>query len=1093
MLQKGPSITSCAEAYFTIGRDSPPSMRSLHLLTWILLIALCLLSFLSPVTTLQTLYVKPTSNTTCSGDPCLTLNEYADDADQYFNDSTSMIFLAGDHYMNKSIQILSIKELRLVSNSNVSQWPSIVCQEKVGWRVCNVDEVYLANLSFMSCGYHAIDKNETIISCSNLFHNNHSTPAFSIAYIRMFEMVNVSIQDSHSSAIGAFFSNVFVQNTSFVDGGDHRNSSTAMCAVFSNMSISNTLFLRNTGYLGGALFLLDSTATISGKSSFINNSVLDTVFHDGGAIRAIRSYLFFRGNTSFIGNHAEIRGGAILAEISTIYMEGYVLFHQNSALLGGSIHMQYYSHIHLRNTTHLIFQNNEARRGGAIYVSDSTYFLSCTKFYIEQSGSQFSTCFIIAEDNLSDQTKITFDSNIARERGHDIFGGMITECIDHQFEELGLLNVSNLNTQRRMSSVSSEPIRLNFCGNTTLLYRFDSLTLQYLPFISRSTRRGATLSIPIVAVDQSSTPVPATVRAYFAVTDGYTSTMAEGQSAQRIESECTLLNYTVFSELDTVDFYVYADEGPCKATGDSLNTVRIHLLECPLAFNLSGSQCVCENRMQKYTNSCSTDNLTFQRGSTFWLGMEQQNGTYLGLILQPHCPLDYCRSDSADISIEDLDAQCRFNRSGTLCGACRSNLSLALGGSQCLKCTNSHLALLLAFAVAGIVLVFITFLLRLTISIGTLSGLIFYANIAAVNKAIFNPQGTTNVLTIFIAWLNLDVGIVTCFSDGMDTYTFTWLQYTFPLYIWFLALAIVVISQRSFRMSKFLGNNPVSVLTTLFALSYSKILRTIIASLSATTLEYPNNRTRIVWLYDGHVDYLKGKHIPLFIVSIMILLFFFLPYTLFLFFSQWLQVLSNWKILFWMNSARIKIFLDTYHAPYNVKHRYWPGLLLLIRCGLFVIFASNSSGNTSINLLCITAVSLGLAVFTRAMNIYSNRYLDVLEGSFILNLGILAGATYYVRQAGGNQELVIYLSISMAFTEFIGIIIYHVYMQLKGVAMVQHILKPLVNLIKSHIYSRGKNPKKEDTDKVEMRVKDEDDFMKENGNFRESVLYIADA
>ena len=189
------------------------------------------------------------------------------------------------------------------------------------------------------------------------------------------------------------------------------------------------------------------------------------------------------------------------------------------------------------------------------------------------------------------------------------------------------------------------------------------------------------------------------------------------------------------------------------------------------------------------------------------------------------------------------------------------------------------------------------------------------------------------------------VGIVTCFFDGMDTYTLTWLQYVFPGYIWFLAIAIVLISQRSVRVSRFLGNNSVSVLTTLFLLSYASILRTLLTALSSATLEYPDNCTRVVWRYDGHVDYLKGKHIPLFIFSLIIVLFLFLPYTLFLFFSQWLQVLSNWKILFWMNSARIKIFLDTYHAPHNIKHRYWPGLLLLIRCALVSLL---SGGNQEV-------------------------------------------------------------------------------------------------------------------------------------------------
>ena len=67
------------------------------------------------------------------------------------------------------------------------------------------------------------------------------------------------------------------------------------------------------------------------------------------------------------------------------------------------------------------------------------------------------------------------------------------------------------------------------------------------------------------------------------------------------------------------------------------------------------------------------------------------------------------------------------------------------------------------FTLAGPELVAVIKLLDLTISQGTLNGLIFYANIVKGNEYIFLPQGQTNPLTHFIAWLNLDLGVETCF------------------------------------------------------------------------------------------------------------------------------------------------------------------------------------------------------------------------------------------------------------------------------------------------------------------------------------------
>ena len=85
----------------------------------------------------------------------------------------------------------------------------------------------------------------------------------------------------------------------------------------------------------------------------------------------------------------------------------------------------------------------------------------------------------------------------------------------------------------------------------------------------------------------------------------------------------------------------------------------------------------------------------------------------------------------------------------------------------------------MAFAFAGVTLVVLILVLRLTVAVGTINGLVFYANIFAMNSATFFSSHT-NVLTVFIAWLNLDLGIETCFYDGMDAYTKAWLQFAFP-------------------------------------------------------------------------------------------------------------------------------------------------------------------------------------------------------------------------------------------------------------------------------------------------------------------------
>jgi len=97
--------------------------------------------------------------------------------------------------------------------------------------------------------------------------------------------------------------------------------------------------------------------------------------------------------------------------------------------------------------------------------------------------------------------------------------------------------------------------------------------------------------------------------------------------------------------------------------------------------------------------------------------------------------------------------------------------------------------------------------------------------------------------------------------------------------------------------------------------------------------------------------------------------------------------------------------------------------MLCLRCTLFLVFTFNIQADPSINRLAIGAVVIGLLTLTHFTGlIYKEMYLDILEISFILNLGILAVATYYVKLAvvPFSQAAVTYISVGIAFTTFVG-------------------------------------------------------------------------
>ena len=79
----------------------------------------------------------------------------------------------------------------------------------------------------------------------------------------------------------------------------------------------------------------------------------------------------------------------------------------------------------------------------------------------------------------------------------------------------------------------------------------------------------------------------------------------------------------------------------------------------------------------------------------------------------------------------------------------------------------------------------------------------------------------------------------------MDAFWKMWVELTFPVYIIFLVVMVIFISEHSTRFGRLIGKkNPVATLATLILLSYTKLLRTVIASLSLAI----HGSREIVWL-----------------------------------------------------------------------------------------------------------------------------------------------------------------------------------------------------------------------------------------------------
>ena len=120
-----------------------------------------------------------------------------------------------------------------------------------------------------------------------------------------------------------------------------------------------------------------------------------------------------------------------------------------------------------------------------------------------------------------------------------------------------------------------------------------------------------------------------------------------------------------------------------------------------------------------------------------------------------------------------------------------------------MECTNLSIILIsVIIIIAGVLLVVLLYILNLTVTIGTISGIIFYANIVSINDSVFLVNDNVfKSLKVFISFVNLDLGIETCFYNGMDSYVKMWLQLVFPFYLILIALAVIIASRYSSRVA----------------------------------------------------------------------------------------------------------------------------------------------------------------------------------------------------------------------------------------------------------------------------------------------------
>ena len=811
----------------------------------------------------------------------------------------------------------------------------------------------------------------------------------------------VSLNNTRMRLTNIFVSGVFADG--FIQGFDNSIAT-------QTLRMDNCIIERSQS--GTALLHVRSTVYLINNCTFSNNSGNQSVIriHRSQSIDLECPWENITTHCGVISNclisDNNMTGIVILKSSDDIFFAGRNVIQNNRNTQGAGIALM--SSVRIIVYGELLLYNNTAdKHGGAILVMHTPF----------NSKLPSSYCTISL---FGASSSVIFSGNRAGQGGSDMYGAILMGCcanydnlklhiishVGHSNEtswyfETPIMKYLKFSNTDRLSSMSSDPIMVCLCNTTTNLPDCSNRThhIQTYPGLEINT------SIATVGYYGGTSPGAVMVTAQHAKLARY---YGQNETTECFQLHILLQNTSLTTAL--VDITV---NGRLPNVGLSIG---VDILECPIGFTEIKEQCQCEQFLGNSNVQCnlSATPFKFMRSGNSWFAYINNTQCITGT---NNCPFHYCNRSDVSFHIMAPDRQCVANRSGILCGQCQSHLSIMLGSNHCGTCSNWYLFLLPVFAIAGIVLVAVLMILNLSVSVGTINGLLFYANMVKLNEAFFFPNASIPVMSQFISWLNLDLGIEVCLFDGLDGYWNTWLQFVFPAYLFLLTGGIIVGCRYSVWLCRLCGSHAVPALATLFLMSYTKILLTVTNALSMSQLPCKDS-ILTVWSVDGNIEYGSSEHLILVVFSCGVLIVG-LAYPVLVLCAPLLERYSHKCIPQhrWNPVAKFKPLLDAYGGPYKDKYRFWTGVTLMVRLILTVTFSFTSGGLAVVNAYIIISCVVGILTFwSFTKGVYTKTYLNLLEVFYVLNIFLLSTVSLATASLGSSDyQIATIVSVCLSF------------------------------------------------------------------------------
>ena len=515
--------------------------------------------------------------------------------------------------------------------------------------------VYKKNSAKQSGGVVSLDQE------SHLLYDNHSL------FIDNRATIGGAVYAVRSGL--AFIDSVFSHNRATESGG----------ALYILQSLEDITFqgfcnlTYNSADTGGAIYIVESILSLTDVNLLMSSRFnrLTIAFNkasdSGGGVYLYHSTFIsvhLGSIASISSNNATNKGGGIYATNSLITcMEPFrraetwpyqnlMIFANNSARQGGALYLKSATQLRILKTstylnphkeklnTSIYFVSNIAQYGTAIFVDDESYSNVCDSGYsvVKSTVTNNADCFIqvfsgiplLGERSNAPNIVFTMGGNrkFTASDSTIIFGGLLDRCVpDPQRAEV----LNSGYAQKDIDGFTYLKLISNMADTETDLV--SSLPVRvcfctpdgkadcsYEPPMIH-VMKGKIFNVSLVATDQVNHTIP-NVTVYSSL-NHIGSSLGEGQSVQVTGDICTNLNFSIYSPHTSEELILYP-EGPCRNAKRSQNRIHINFepCTCPIGFQTNHKRnnciCVCNSKLYPYFTEEDVDSESLTRHGSFW-------------------------------------------------------------------------------------------------------------------------------------------------------------------------------------------------------------------------------------------------------------------------------------------------------------------------------------------------------------------------------------------------------------------------------------------------------------------------------------------